>query len=87
LKKSNNNLDQQSFLSIALTRTVVTRAIKVAFIVGTALALINHGEKILNMSLSVHDCFKVFLTYLVPYGVSTWSAVGAIKSNNSNSSQ
>lgn len=60
---------------------VVVRAIKVAVIVGTILALINHGEKILNMALSNQDLFKIVLTYIVPYSVSTWSAVGAIKAN------
>ena len=62
---------------------VVTRAIKVAIIVGTILAFINHGDKMLNMALSSQDWFKVILTYLVPYSVSTWSAVGAIRANAS----
>lgn len=77
-------LMKQSFLSVALSKEVVIRAIKVAFIVGTALAFINHGGKILNMSVSVQDCLKIIFTYLVPYGVSTWSAVGAIRANTSN---
>jgi hypothetical protein len=56
----------------------------VALIVGTILAAINHGEKFPSMSISSQDWFKIILTYLVPYGVSTWSAVGAIKANASN---
>ncbi len=78
------DLADQSFFSIARSSIVVTRAIKVAIIVGTILALINHGDKLLSMSLSSQDWFKVILTYLVPYSVSTWSAVGAIKANASN---
>ncbi|WP_425455478.1 nitrate/nitrite transporter NrtS [Arenicella xantha] len=66
---------------------MVTRAIKVALIVGTTLALINHSEKIISLSLSVKDWCKIFLTYLVPYGVSTWSAVGAIRERNSDAPQ
>ena len=83
LNNSAKNLSRQSFFAIASSRVVVTRAIKVAMIVGTILAFINHGDKILNFSLSNSDWFKVVLTYLVPYGVSTWSAVGAIKASAS----
>ena len=50
--------------------------------VGTLLALINHGDSILSMSMGGEDMVKVALTYLVPYGVSTWSAVGAIKASS-----
>jgi len=57
----------------------VISAIKVALFVGTMLAFINHGDKMLSMSLSVKDWFKVLFAYLVPYGVSTWSAVSALK--------
>jgi hypothetical protein len=44
------------------------------------LALINHSEKVIPMTLSSQDCLKIVLTYFVPYGVSTWFAVQAIKS-------
>lgn len=74
----------KSFFAIAYSRAVVIRAIKVAVLVGTMLAFINHGEKILDLSFSSQDGFKILLTYLVPYGVSTWSAVGAIKAKNTN---
>jgi len=72
-------VSNQSFLSVALSRQVVPRALKVALLVGTLLALINHGDKILALSLTGQDWIKVALTYLVPYGVSTWSAVGVIR--------
>lgn len=73
----------QSYVSVALSRIVVVRAIKVAIFVGTILALINHGEKIMSLSLTYKDWFKIILTYLVPYAVSTWSAVGAIMADTS----
>ncbi|TDG12600.1 hypothetical protein E2F43_13490 [Seongchinamella unica] len=75
-------MSKDSFFSLALSRQVLPRAIRVSLIVGTILALINHGDKIPAMSLSGQDMLKVFLTYLVPYGVSTWSAVGALRSND-----
>ena len=70
---------KQTFLSVALSRSIVFRAIKIAVIVGTILAFINHGEKVMSLSLSGEDWLKVFLTYLVPYCVSTWSATGAVR--------
>ena len=72
-------MNQNSFISLALSRRVMIRAFNIALLVGTILALINHGEKILSLTLSCEDFVKIILTYLVPYGVSTWSAVQAIK--------
>lgn len=69
----------ESFLSIALSRNVVARATRVALIVGTVLALINHGDRILGLTLTGSNIWQILLTYLVPYAVSTWSAVGAIR--------
>ncbi len=60
---------------IASSSRVVITSLKVSLLVGTILALINHGESILQMSLSRESVFKILLTYLVPYGVSTYSAV------------
>lgn len=70
----------ESFLAIALSRPVVISAFKVALVVGTLLALINHGDKLTSLEFSRSSLFKILLTYLVPYGVSTWSAVKAILS-------
>jgi len=74
-------MNQDGFFAIAFSQQVVSRALKVALVVGTLLALINHSEKILALSLTAPDWTKIALTYLVPYGVSTWSAVGAIKAS------
>lgn len=71
----------QTFRSLAFSRLVVVRAIKVALIVGTILAFINHGDRIVTLSLDAQGLFKVALTYLVPYCVSTWSAVGALRAS------
>ena len=68
-----------SFLSIALSASVISSAIKVAIVVGTLLALINHYDKLATLNFQRSDIFKILLTYLVPYGVSTWSAVKALQ--------
>ena len=63
------------WLSVAMTPEIVVRSLKVAFFVGTVLALINHGDKLVAAGLSMADMGKIALTYLVPYAVATWSAV------------
>lgn len=63
------------FISIALEKEIRIRAIKVALVVGTLLALINHFDRIINLSLSGIEIFKILITYTVPYGVSTYSQV------------
>mgnify|MGYP003126684306 CR=1 FL=1 len=75
-------MNSHGFFAIAFSAQVVPRALRVALVVGTLLALINHGDSILSMSMGGEDMVKVALTYLVPYGVSTWSAVGAIKASS-----
>lgn len=67
---------------IALARSpgVVRRASRVALLVGTLLVAINYGDRFLAGNLMPTDWLKMGLTYFVPYGVSTWSAVQALRS-------
>ncbi len=62
-------------LAVALRPDIVWRSLKVALVVGTLLALINHGDRLLSGGLDMAAMLKVGLTYLVPYMVATWSAV------------
>jgi hypothetical protein len=64
-----------STLGILLSRNVVLTALKVALGVGTVLAAINHGDKVLQDELHTGDMFKIALTYLVPYMVSSYSSL------------
>jgi hypothetical protein len=61
-------------------RPVVLTAIKVAIVVGTILALINHGPALLTLELGRQQIVQIALTYLVPYGVSTYSSVKMLQS-------
>jgi len=72
-------------LNVALQADVVRTALRVAIVVGTMLALINHSSAMLDLSLSKQNIFQIFLTYLVPYGVSTYSSVKAILDNDDQS--
>jgi len=69
------------FFKIAVSNKVVKSALKVSLVVGTILALINHGGAILRMSLTTENMFQIVLTYLVPYCVSTYSSVRAIQTH------
>lgn len=63
------------WLTLARRPDIVRRSVKVGLFVGTLLALINHGERLLSFDLDSTASLKIALTYLVPYSVSTWSAV------------
>lgn len=55
-------------------RETVLRAVKVAAVVGPILTLINQGDVLLNGPYSPRLFFKICLTFLVPYSVSSFSS-------------
>jgi hypothetical protein len=72
-------MHQPSFMHLALTPSVVRRALKVAAVVGTLLALINHADAVVNNTFALKNFAQVVLSYFVPYAVATYSAVGALR--------
>lgn len=52
-------------------------ALKVAIAIGTLLAVINYGDKLIAGSMLSSDWIKLALTYFVPYAVSWYSANAA----------
>ena len=69
-----------SFLGLALSPGVVRRALTYAVVVGAVLIAINHGDALLRGEVSAERWWKMGLTVLVPYTVSTLSSVGALRS-------
>ena len=69
---------------LAIRRTVLRRAMVIACLVGTVLALVNHGDKILSGTMTWLNLGQVFVTYFVPYLVSTYSSVVAIRTQQRN---
>ena len=69
-------------LSIALpiffSKPVAKRAFKVAIIVGTMLAFINHGDIILSGKLTSECWIKIICSAFIPYCVSSVTATLAI---------
>lgn len=69
----------EGFLALAREPGVVRRAAKLALIVGTIIGAINYGDRAIAGDIVTRDLLKILLTYAVPYCVSTWSAVQAIR--------
>ncbi len=65
----------QHWFELIKDRDIVRRALKVALVVGTLLTRINHGPALLEYQLTSRHYLQIALTYLVPYLVSTYSAV------------
>ncbi len=68
------------WLKIACERQVVVRSLNYAFIVGPILIAINEGDQILAGNITTTVVAKMLMTVCVPYLVSTFSSVGAIRS-------
>jgi len=64
----------QVYCEIAVSPSVINRAIKVSLVVGTALNLINQGNTLLALDYESINLIKLTLTYLVPYSVTTYTA-------------
>jgi hypothetical protein len=69
----------KDWLRLATRRSVVKRALKYALIVGSVLITINHSDALLRGDISAGRAFRMALTVLVPYVVSTLSSVGALR--------
>lgn len=67
----------ETALAIALRKSTVRRSAKVALLVGTILLLINQGDRIFGGLAP--DWIKMILTYCVPYCVSTYASVSAVR--------
>lgn len=63
------------WLQIAKRPDILKRSYKIAILVGTVLAILNHGDKLLALHLSYLDIGKILITYAVPFCVSTYSSV------------
>jgi len=71
--------DMGEWLRLALDRRVARRALAYAVVVGAVLIAINHGDALAAGDVDGARAFRMGLTVLVPYTVSTLSSVGAIR--------
>jgi hypothetical protein len=70
---------QDGWMALATSRSVVQRATVVALVVGSILVIINHGDAIVRGDLSAGRLLRIALTISVPYCVSTYSSVSALR--------
>ena len=63
------------------------RSLKVALLVGTVLAFINHYDAIISGSLSTAGVVQILVTYAVPYCVATFGSASQAMQMDSNSAQ
>jgi len=56
-------------------KNILIRAVKISIVVGILLNIINQGDYIFNMEYEKINFIKIFLTFLVPFGVSLYSAL------------
>jgi len=62
------------FLKYAKERVCVIRSLKIALIVGTILAFINHYDSISAGTVDGTGFFQIIITYAVPYSVATFGS-------------
>ncbi len=55
-----------------LERDTLRRSVKTALVVGSILALINHGQQFLSGQSSASWIIPMLVTYLVPFSVATY---------------
>jgi hypothetical protein len=71
------------FLHHWFRRETVVRALKVAGVVGPILTVINQHDVLLRQEFSPRLFMKIFLTFLVPYTVSSFSSARAYMDSES----
>ncbi len=71
----------KEWLQLAFERTVVRRALICAAVVGAVLITINHAHAILAGEVTAFRVAQMGLTILVPYCVSTYSSVAALRAD------
>ena len=62
-------------ISIASSKQLLLRALKIAFVVGIILNLINQGELLIILAFDEINYYKFFLTFIVPFSVSMYTAI------------
>ena len=69
---------ESEWLACCVSKPVIRRAILSALIVGSILVVINHSDALLRGRIDGIRLFRICLTVVVPYIVSTVSSVSTI---------
>lgn len=68
---------QRSLISYCLERPTLLFSLKMALVVGTLLALINHGQAIVTGHFTSDRLLPLLLSYGVPFAVAMYSQIQA----------
>lgn len=70
-----NRYTKEVVINVFCDSQKIKDAIKIAFVVGIVLNIINQGDYIFNMMFDRINYAKLILTFFVPFFVSTYTAV------------
>jgi hypothetical protein len=65
----------RGILAYCLEHDTLAHSVRTALLVGTILAIINHGMDILSGQISARWIVPMLVTYLVPFSVTTYGQV------------
>jgi hypothetical protein len=72
---TNKRTGQRSLIAYCLERDTLLFSVKMALVIGTLLALINHGQALLAGHLTSDRLVSLLLTYFVPFTVAMYSQI------------
>jgi|GEM_PF-2127144 len=58
-----------------IPKRLVLRSCRIALVVGSILALLNHGDRLFTWQMSSLDWWKLAMTYMVPFSVSCYASL------------
>lgn len=64
----------------SIPKKVVLRSCRIALVVGSILALLNYGDKLISGQMVSLDWCKLIMTYMVPFSVSCYASLTNHKS-------
>ena len=75
IKPTPSRTRPRSLITYCLERDTLLFSLKMALVVGTLLAVINHGQALLTGHFTPGELLPACLTYCVPFAVSMYSQV------------
>jgi hypothetical protein len=75
VENTNEQVDKRPLIAYCLERATLLFSIKMALIVGTILAMINHGQAMFTGHFTFDQLIPILITYCVPFTVSMYSQV------------
>ena len=75
MKKYLNSSKIKNEIENKLSKKIITKALRISLVVGIILNIINQGELIITLDFANISFLKIFLTFMVPFCVSMYTAI------------